>query len=196
MSADWQTDLTQSASDFLNQVWPKIKRWKWFKRGELLSVESVTNVGFTRDLDMLAGIDAWHIVRESSVMRGIASRAQRGGGEFRTFTIRTARDSGTETEYAKRLRAIKYRERGWLYPHLTIQAYLSDDGKFRRAAGIETKALFEIAQFITDNEDVYYSDEFDIDFGWRRTSNAKFLWINWAYLKRSGSPIEILEAPC
>jgi hypothetical protein len=45
------------------------------------------------------------------------------GVNYKTFTIRNKRKSGARTEYEKRKIAI---EKGYLYPYLTVQAYVTD----------------------------------------------------------------------
>jgi len=77
-------------------------------------------------LDMFAGIDAWQVYENDKAMRGIASRVQYDNGKtaypYDTFSIRKSRPH-SQTEYEKRLAAI-LSDRGFVYPHLTVQAYL------------------------------------------------------------------------
>lgn len=153
MRPDVQRDLSDSASAFVSVVWPKIG--KWFGGGRLLPVESVTDSEFTSTLDMLAGIDAWHVLDNVGI-RGIASRVQRVAERqisYSSFTIRSARRSGAETELAKRIRAMQNPEQGWLLPTLTIQAYVSDD-QLEYAAAVRTRDMFEyiIADNATDEQ--------------------------------------------
>jgi hypothetical protein len=49
------------------------------------------------------------------------------GNARNTFTIRYKRASGAKTEYQKRSEAI-LNNKGYLYPYLTIQAYLDKRG--------------------------------------------------------------------
>lgn len=88
----------------------------------------------------MAGIDCWQIV--GGGMRGIASRVQFGDKDYRSFTVRYKRKSGTITEYEKRKSAI-YGDRGLLYPYLTVQAYLTENNEFMSAGIIKTKDLFD-----------------------------------------------------
>jgi hypothetical protein len=118
--ADWKTDLSDSAFEFQRVVWPVVSRA--CGGGELVPVESVSEAGFAKQLDMHSGVDAWQIHTRTG-LRAIASRIQ-WGSSWRTFTIRKARFNGTETEYDKRLRAIR-ENKGWLWPYLTIQAYIA-----------------------------------------------------------------------
>lgn len=124
MRSDVARDLTDSATAFVQYVWPCIRFI--CGGGEVLPVESTTNKGLENDLDILAGIDAWQIIREKSVMRGIASRVQwlrPGIKEWNTFTIRYKRTSGATTEFEKRLFALQHRSENYLLPHFTVQAY-------------------------------------------------------------------------
>ena len=103
-------------------------------------MESVTAKGFAKQLDILAGIDCWQVV--GGGMRGIASRVQFSGIDYRSFTVRYKRASGVTTEYEKRKLAI-YGDRGLLYPYLTVQAYLTKGNEFMSAGIIKTKDLFD-----------------------------------------------------
>jgi len=105
----------------------------------------------SKELDILAGIDAWQLCYDKSRMRGIASRVQQlaAGKErspYNTFTIRWLRPNGNETEYAKRLAAI--RDPGsWLYPSLTIQAYVDcEHDRVISAAMVQTRDLYEFVE--------------------------------------------------
>ena len=90
-------DLNDSAFEFHRVVWPAIR--DLCGGGELIPVESVTETGFARQLDVAAGIDAWQL-HTSEGLRGLASRVQWvSGSAWNTFTIRRQRDSGTATEY-------------------------------------------------------------------------------------------------
>lgn len=121
MRGDVAHDLTQSADAFVRIVWPAIERIAG--GGRLVPVEAVTTDDITRAFDVLAGIDAWQIA--GGGIRGIASRVQWGPKAWDTFTIRYERRTGAETEYTKRLRALTEIDRGWLTPHITVQAYIN-----------------------------------------------------------------------
>src|SRR5437762_25013 len=77
-----------------------------------------------------------------TVLRGIASRIQYGRS-YPTFTLRYKRSSGAATEFEKRLYAIRHGAQGYIYPHLTIQAYISrPSGRLLAAAVTETSSLY------------------------------------------------------
>lgn len=115
--------IGKSASAFLGIVWPVV-RGK-IGGGELMPVEGHASDAMKKSLDVLAGIDAWQMLGNRQGMRGIASRVQPSGKNWGTFTIRYKLASGADTEFQKRRHAIESAE-GLLFPHLTIQAYLSE----------------------------------------------------------------------
>lgn len=120
---DWRQDLSDSARGFIDHVWPVIG--PWLGGGDLLPVEKA---GSSDLLDLYAGIDAWHIENNDRRMRGIASRVQRAPHLYASFTIRSRRTSGAETELAKRVHALHNPEQGWLLPAITAQAYIDHQG--------------------------------------------------------------------
>jgi hypothetical protein len=124
LSEDWQKDLDWSANAFSSLIWPVLSE---IIGGELIHVEQITEISFAKDFDQLSGIDAWHIIKDKAI-RGIASRVQECPLQFKpynTFTIRKERNNSKyPTDYEKRKKAINS-NKGWLYPHLTIQAYIS-----------------------------------------------------------------------
>ena len=166
-----QHDLSWSSRAFVEQVWPIVKQWVG---GEVSLVESVRADGFVRDLDTLAGIDAWHIVRAREQMRGIASRVQRVDRPYATFTVRMSRDSGAVTEFEKRVAAIKD---GWLYPHLTTQAYIANaDGRLLSVGMARTRDVLAMIQQSSPGVCV------------RRTVNAAFYVVPWGTLRDANLP--------
>lgn len=187
MRADVATDLSASTLAFTSVVWPALSRL--VRNGEFIPVEASTASGLARDFDVLAGIDAWQKLPDG--MRGIACRVQSCRVPWDTFTIRYERDSGAETEYAKRLRAIQDREGGWLYPHLTIHGYVSDaDGSLLSAAVVRTCDLFAFAaehEHDASPETVYFRSN---DRASRGDAN-KFLVCPWANLRRAGVKLAI-----
>lgn len=118
---NWRQALKRSSSDFDRLIRPIASD---LLRGHFEIVESVTASPMTKALDAQAGIDLW-FVHTTHGIRGVANRVQRSEKNWRTFTIRKARDSGATTEYEKRRLAI---DREWLYPILTLQGYVSPDG--------------------------------------------------------------------
>lgn len=122
------SQLSDSARDFLNVVWPKIKELSWLD-GELAPVEATTIKEWANKLDTLSGIDAWYI-KKNSGLSGIASRVQWKPEQsqkypYNTFNIRYKKPSGAKTEYQKRIEAINS-DGELLYPYWTCHAYLCD----------------------------------------------------------------------
>lgn len=110
-------------------------------KGDLVNIE--TNDSQLANLfDQYSGIDAFQIVNKQ--LRGVAIRVQ-WGHDWRTFTIRYKRKNGSKTEYQKRSEAI-FSDKGYLYPYLTIQAYLdkrNDPDKILSCAAVKTLALYK-----------------------------------------------------
>ena len=159
---DWRDDLSWSAKVFVGLVWPILEVQIG---GRLIIVETSTKIDMATALDVKAGIDAWHVLDGYGV-RGIASRVQICPPIYKpynTFTVRKSRDSGTETEYTKRLRAIRTND-GWLYPHLTVQAYVTSEqeGQLLSFAVAQTKSLIEHIESLGNHAVT------------KRTSNAEF----------------------
>lgn len=125
MRREVSRDLTDSARDFETIVWPEIKHW--CRGGRLVQMEDPAALGLAKDWDTLAGIDAWQVVQDVGI-RGIASRVQWSPKPWHSFTVRTVRSSGYTTEMEKRLGALR-EDAGWLFPALTVQAYLPARGR-------------------------------------------------------------------
>lgn len=181
--------MSDSAADFLHVVWPRIAPLAIVGGGSLQPVEAVAKKPFKEQLDLLAGIDAWHIQTQPSAIRGLASRVQWGAAR-RTFTIRTRSQGGGETELEKRARAIANQENGHLFPHLTVQAYLDKkQGNLLCAAVIKTTDLIGRATFLQKhmkhNNNLYgYQDNAD---------GSQFMYIAWDYLSNQKCAPEIIQ---
>ena len=116
----------------------------WLGGGRLIPLEWDEHP-VARALDQSAGIDAIHTLPGGRV-RGVALRVQYGQ-VWASFTIRERRADLAETEAAKRLAAIRERDRGWLYPAVTVQAYLTaPGGDLIYAAGVRTEDLYGYLQ--------------------------------------------------
>lgn len=180
--------LSASAHDFERLVWPVIK--DALGGGRVVPVETVAEAEFARDLDVLAGIDVWHIAQGDAGIRGIASRIQWGHRNWRTFTVRYSRRSGYATEYHKRCAALNGGH-GFLYPHITVQAYIDKrpDGALLGCGMAYTSDVIALAD--PDNES-------------RRRTNPQdgstFLVVSYDDLKAAGRrlyehTVEHAEAP-
>jgi hypothetical protein len=111
--------LNRSSLAFRELVWPVIA--DDLGGGKLIEVETIKDNDFASSLDCIAGVDCWQETAE--FMRAIAQRTQ-WGANYHTFTVRETLRSGHITEAAKRRIAIA---EGWLYPAITVQAYIIDD---------------------------------------------------------------------
>ncbi|MXV07208.1 MULTISPECIES: hypothetical protein [unclassified Xanthomonas] len=179
--SEFQHNLSQSALDFQTRVWPHIASHPRIGGGELHLVEANVDTALARDLDTLAGIDAWQVVGNRIGMRSIASRVQ-WGQDRRTFSIRYRKPSGAETEYEKRLAAIRHPELGLSYPHLTVQAFLDErGGRVCSVAAITTEHLILQAEKLLGWGRLV--DGSDRRFGLRRLPDGtEFLYMHWDYL--------------
>jgi hypothetical protein len=137
LKADVRRDLDASRDDFHRLVWPVVG--PLIGGGEIVSVESKElkvalgqcAPGIVREaasalarMDELCGIDAYQVVRQGMAVRGVASRVQCDGISWETFTLRLRRESGNTTEWEKRELAVTRPDLGYLFPHLTVQAYV------------------------------------------------------------------------
>ena len=153
MSTDIEKSIKQSSLAFEKYVWPMIK--ESIGGGEIMAVEGVYDNDMAKKLDTISGIDIWQIVDNQKGIRGIANRIQPTGRSWDTFTVRRSLKSGNETEYHKRIRALMHPELGYLYPQITIQAYMNKgyNPPILSAGLIRTKDLFDaLIQNITSCE--------------------------------------------
>jgi len=148
-------------------------------KGELKVVEGITIPEMAKLLDTLAGIDVWYINKLNG-MRGIASRIQTGVN-YKTFTVRNKRKSGAKTEYEKRKIAI---EKGYLYPYLTIQAYVSENNELLSYAIAKTEDIINAI----DNGLCYKNHTSKNQIG-----QAEFFVVKWYDMKKAGYEIIIKE---
>lgn len=172
--------MSWSALAFQSIVWPAVQ--KSCGGGTLKQVEGPrANV-----LDMYAGVDAWQVFEDETAMRGIASRVQydtgKSGYPYNTFSIRKAR-SRSQTEYEKRLAAIMS-DRGLVYPHLTVQAYLD---KLKQSV---------LSVAVCRTKDLYlYVEKVGIE-SFREIRNidgsSTFIAIEWIALKHDGVKVKCL----
>lgn len=173
--------LSDSVFDFERLIKPKLVESQIIK-GDVISVELATAEKY-KDLitlfDTLAGIDAW-IINKKTGIQGLASRIQ-WGKDWQTFTVRYKLPSGNETEYHKRLRALKTGE--YLYPEYTLQAYISEPrtGYLRSLAIVKTIHIF---------------DMIEAGICWEMPNSKDgniFLCVKWKKMQDKGYPIEIFE---
>jgi hypothetical protein len=165
----FEDDLANSTADFERVVAPKLREWS---DSETFSVEKVTDNEMANKLDEVAGIDTWQVNNKNNIVRGVASRVQYLSNlpmdkPPDTFTVRKRRFNGAETEFQKRLKAIR---KGGEYPHWTTQAYLDKPGgKLLSLGRVRTEQLIRHIEEGEDGE------------GYRvqKTNNASFFVVNW-----------------
>lgn len=177
-------NISDSASDFLNVVWPAFKDVPGVGGGEILPMETEKDVALAKELDRRAGVDAWQLMDGQTGMRAIASRVN-WGTDYRNFTVRYRYGGGTESEYFKRLYAIENPELGLAKPHLTIQAFVSErGGELLSAAAIPTEDLILQVKRLFDRG-VIESNQ-DNRYGLRQgPDGTRFLYISWDYILSS-----------
>ncbi len=187
--SDFQVDLGDSSFDFLRVVWPAIK--PMLGGGKLIPMEGKVDSNLAQLFDLNSGIDCWHFSANGQ-MRGIASRIQWTDRNWKTFTVRYSRKSGTRTEYDKRIEAIRdFDARGWLYPFLTVQAYICPPrryGDLIDVAIVKTSDLIDVCTGILESADGF-AQAGQIN----ETSNAKFICVNWDWLKANGYQIKTMQ---
>lgn len=189
----FEEDSKASARIFEKTVWPIIAAK--CGGGQVTFVETM-NSELAKQLDIMAGIDLWQV--SDGHVRGIASRVQwppaalaPDGEPWDTFTIRYERDSGAKTEFEKRREAIKTGQ--WIFPYLTVQAYVSDNGvepEILSVAIVKTSTLYSFLdeEMATHGLKGQYVRK-------RATDNASFLWVSWIGLKvRYPDDIKIVDA--
>ena len=191
-------DLSESAKAFQFCIWPELSS---FFGGEAVHVESVSANGFDKQLDTLAGIDAWNVHPARGHIFGLASRAQPSPCPLsipsfpaNTFTIRMQRDTGSLTEYAKRIDAISA---GALFPTWTVHGYyFKKKGAYRflSAMACKTLPLYRLCQECIELD--AHSDQFCEPtkrewpptqgmWGFNRADNADFAWLSFSFVKRN-----------
>jgi hypothetical protein len=181
MREEVKRDLDGSAQDLVDVVWPAVSAL--CGGGVLYSLERAYGLGWIATLDACSGIDAFQIPPPGNVLRGLASRIQYGR-YYPTFTLRYKRSSGATTEFEKRLYAIRHIAQGYIYPHLTIQAYMSHpQGQLLAAAVTETRSLYLYAERYREDPSRVYEQ--------RNTSDGKsFLVVPWESYQRLGHPLK------
>ena len=171
--------MKESSQVYSQIVWPAML--DKIGGGEIICVEDWSNEQGVKELDYLAGIDAWQIMPDRKGMRGIAQRAQKNAN-YKSFTLRYKTGFGSfDTEYYKRLHAIN-NDRGMLYPHVTMQAYYDKTGLLSCGA-IRTRDLLNYVENNLGNTCMIRTNKDD---------GAQFITVFWKDLTSEG--IEVLFA--
>lgn len=176
--SNFNNDMNWTSGLFEQHVWPSIS--ELCGGGEIITMEiSVDQLADA--FDKHSGIDAWQVTPDSG-MRGIGSRIQRIKDDVRpydSFTVRAKRFNGVKTEFAKRKEAVES-NRGFVYPYLTVQAYVREqDNQLLSAAVCKTADLI---WFIENG----YSQE-------NQTTNAAFYVCFWRDMVKAGVKIKTYQ---
>lgn len=182
MAGCFDDSKQQTLHDYKTFIEPILKKlWhgcEWF------SNEAKNDDIVASSLDTYSGIDVWRINPKDKTVKGVASRIQRSDICWATFTVRHERESGSETEYSKRLRAIK---NGEIYPNLTYQAYISVDGE--KFLGLAIARTADIFSFIEKEKPALKKT------GKNQIGQASFFVVKWQTMKDKGYDIVVVK-PC
>lgn len=96
--------------------------------------------------------------------------------------MRSKRDSGAKTELEKRMEAIQHPENGWLYPHITIQAYLDEPRRKGKLICLGITRTTDLFDFLCKYKHTIKP---------RRTTNAEFYPVFWHEYRKAGYRIAI-----
>jgi len=131
-------------------------------------------------LDTRAGVDLMFARQEG--LYGVASRVQ-WGKSYDTFTIRTKRSSGVDTELQKRIRQINT---GAIYPKWTMQMYCNERGE-DKPLSIGICLTSDLYHFIVNNRRRC----------WENTNNdgTSFVAVPWRKLQSAGIQMKIKQYP-
>lgn len=143
-------DMTKTERQFGDIVVPFLQDHGC--KGEWVSSEGMSHLDEDSRLkqmfDLYCGID-WFYINKHNQVFGYAVRIQPGGKDWRSFTIRKSRKSGTVTEIDKLIDA---RDSGSVMPKYHLQCYLDDDDNVLAVYVVKTLDLIE---YIEDG----YADE-------------------------------------
>lgn len=175
MPEGYRAANAQAIADFREFIAPSFTRQYG---GDFISTE-LADERLAKALDMTAGIDC--VYESKSGLIGVALRIQRCHN-YRTFTIRARRDSGTKTELGKRSKSFGGR---YLYPGWTLQGYV-DGGALVGAA-------------IVGTADLYDGDLLAYHGAMRRTGQdqdgqAEFIVVKWDCVSAFGKDIIVYDA--
>ncbi|MEO6891008.1 MAG: hypothetical protein ABI324_18640 [Ktedonobacteraceae bacterium] len=174
--------LSDTMFDFQRLVLPKIT--SWCGNGEFKVIEGQAGDSLAEDFDVWAGIDVIQKMSDLGAIRGIASRIQ-WGRDYSTFSIRASRSTGTKTELEKRTVALAHLDKGCLFPHITVQAYISQRrvGFLRSVAIAYTQELIAYTNKMGKGINKHSVTDDD-------GSVSTFLSVDWDAYKQAGMSIK------
>lgn len=179
----FEEDFKDSVFDFLRVVKPTLLEQQIIK-GEIISIEEMIRPEYRNLLtqfDQLAGIDIF-VVASNEGITTMSSRIQWHDTSYDTFTIRKSRNTGAQTEYNKRLKAIQSGK--WLYPYYAIQAYLT---KPKRKGSL-------IALAVTHTKDIIdMIQQGNYEEGFTPNDRNTFCIVKWQDMIKAGHMIRIYK---
>lgn len=175
MSSTFAQALHKSTDRFSRLIEPDLRE---VMGGEFMAVEG-DNHPLAKALDMYSGIDIIHISDKG--IKGIGSRIQTSDKCWETFTFRKARESGADTEYKKRKHSI---ENGFIYPELTLQAYVNNNDELLGYAVVKTQDLLKLI------DDGHHHIQHT---GFNQKGQASFYVVKWDNFRQNDLPIFIRE---
>jgi hypothetical protein len=182
---DVKRDLSDAAYEFTRVVWPAIR--PCFGGGQVIPVETIEDVEVAKMLDVLGGIDYWHVMGNGIGVRGVASRVQWVDRAWDTFTIRERRPGGAKTELSKRLECSGVAD-GRLYPYLTVQAYLTKPRRSGELIQAHVTTTDSIIAFVMENYERVTRSSHGIGV-WRQTNTddgVEFLCVSATKMRGRG----------
>jgi len=175
----WSDDLENSKDVFCKQATPILK--KLIGDFCFLPLEG-TDEPVAKHMDKRCCID--YIIVKDGRSRGVASRLQHLP-DYKSFTIRTSRDSGALTEFHKLNDAIKNKG---LRPTYHVHGYVDDDGKIVSLAIMFTDELMDYLNesLKFGNPAIRYRHTHDDKDG-----QAGFYACFWDDIKRKGYRVKV-----
>lgn len=166
------SDKKQSADDFNNLVKPAIEK---YCDAKIIHTENLRGK-LPLMLDREFSTDALYI--KDGKMFGVSSRIQRGKN-WRTFSIRSGRDSKNKTEFEKHSDAIANDD---YLPEITLQAYIVDDD-----FTIGMARTVDVVDYITK-----YKPR-PIHTGKAEVGQAEFYPVSWQDFQNKGYRLKIIH---
>ncbi|MBA7558240.1 hypothetical protein ES705_51036 [subsurface metagenome] len=191
MNNNFIKNLSDSTYDTKRLVLPKIKELGWLK-GKFTQIEITTDKDFKKlahDFDSLSGIDIWQVENKKGIT-GIANRVQWTDENWASFTIRAKIKSGHDTEYQKRIKALKSNGK-YIYPYITIQSYIEKPRRQGKLISMGMGFTEDIIKMIDEGKyeiriNPTDETEFYIVF-WKAMKECSFkviIWINDEKIKK------------
>lgn len=179
----WEVDLRESKRLFLKLVWSTIQ--DHCGGGRLEAVEGVENPT-AKTLDIYGGVDFW--IRQPSGLCCLASRVQSNSDlaqrqyEYNTFTIRDERESGVDTEYQKRMEAIRTGKH--FYPYLQSHAYVQKTVAEEYILTCAVARTEDLYRYIYERE-VVRGDELPRKKSYDEKGWSRFVVVHWQKLHKA-----------